>query len=905
MDLDGLLNSDDNFDLNFDIEASETWLCGPSTVDSNHNLNLWVNDTARESDVPLTHSTGGLNQDGYHSLPSMDDECHHTVHNAQESTFPNSMQLDHHIVQVAQQDMSTLFEKIIPDSLGNSFFTIEQSSDRIALLLGDGTDFGYLRKHLIQTFEELRQKAPNLTFEAVAVTKDVHGSLSRATKPTDARCHVDINIYGPQDQAELAGSVLLNHKLWLQRPDRYQKVNSTYMNPHTITFPELDGDMMLQEPRGPNGADQKTSQTDEEALEQVISGVYGHSKRDKELGMESGGPSITTELLPHQGRALKFMLERESGDIPAEFRLWSETLSGSLKVFVHQITGARAYAVPEERGGGVLADEMGTGKTLSTLALITRTLDAANDWLKQKQDNQSSTTKIDRHSTATLIIVPSAQLIANWVNEIDCHTGMSLRTFKYHGIERERDVEALAASDVIITTYNTLAWDYEKKSSALHAIGWYRVVLDEAHYIRNHTTKFYRACCDLEAHSRWCITGTPIQNRLQDIGSLFSFLRVEPFSSRAEFRRLICLPFENRDMDTLRDRLVLIYDSLVLRRSKDTCVLDLPDPEEELKELDFSPDEAAQYANTLQVLERRLRNQAYFQQGLSTLHILNNEILEDSSYADDNSSLETSLHRHRDEHGGSPFNMFHAMMQLRILCNHGTYQHMFSWEKQGGSAQEEREALLGPPGAGSERSSLEARKFNTDISGDTIMSEVNGDYGRSLDSTPPRLPHYFREHGISTKINWLMKDLTSESEMTKSIVFSCWTRTLDLIEACLKTNGMDPLRIDGKRAFRDRQRTIKRFEEDPSARILLMTTGTGAHGLNLTAANHIFIFELQWNPSIEKQAIARAIRIGQTRQVRVTRYLIRNTVEQEMFSQQDTKRRVAAVGFSHEDVHVT
>lgn len=107
------------------------------------------------------------------------------------------------------------------------------------------------------------------------------------------------------------------------------------------------------------------------------------------------------------------MLERESGDIPAKFRLWEETLSGVTKVFVHRITGSRAYIQPNERGGGVLADEMGTGKSLSTLALITRTLDAAKLWQQQKREARVVTVKVEFYASTTLVIVPSARKSAS------------------------------------------------------------------------------------------------------------------------------------------------------------------------------------------------------------------------------------------------------------------------------------------------------------------------------------------------------------------------------------------------------------------------------------------------------------------------------------------------------------
>ncbi|KAK8059215.1 SNF2 family N-terminal domain-containing protein [Apiospora saccharicola] len=852
-----------------------------------------------------------------------------------------------------------------------NYFNIAIQNERVVVTMQDGSRFGYLADRFFKPFRELQHISGDVSFEAVGVTTDIIQTLRRAAKHTDARCFIDINIYGPCDLAESVGKKLVKYKLWLQLPDNYQKGESIYMNPHTISFPDVEEQMAAERLAAAEDTPSSQTQNEEEVLDQVMSEVHDRLSRDKGLGMEAGGQRLTTELLPHQKRALKYMLERESGEIPDGYRLWEETKIGGKVTFIHKVTGTRAPTQPEERGGGVLADEMGTGKSLSTLALITRTLDSAQQWRQEQQDTESHTAKVGHFAAATLVIVPSArlilirhregtELIANWANEIERHAGMALSTLKYHGTEREKDPEGLMGYDVILTTYSTLSSDYRKRESVLHRIGWYRVVLDEAHYIRNHLTVLYHACCGLEAYSRWCLSGTPIQNRLEDIGTLFSFLRAEPFHNRAEFRRSIVLPFENLNKTLARDRLILLYDSLVLRRSKDTCITDVPDPEEEFRQLSFSSEEAQQYDRTLQVLKRRLANQAFLQPGqMATLGTGSDP----GFFPIDGSDFrKTSLYQSLVDENASRFSLFHAMMQLRIFCNHGTYQNWFSWKKHKETSDtlEEREIFQshissprsrGCDGCSNPLSPLdlnkpmifgrscrhilcmdcindtrdesvpedshsqcpicrsfastlahEVQRATMDESGDVNMTRNDDDASEVIDPGSTQTLPYFRKSGTSTKINALIEDIGNDPLGTKRqvIVFSCWTRTLDLIQRCMRENKIDPLRIDGSSLYSQRRKVIKHFEEDPSAQVLLMTTGTGAHGLNLTAANRIFIFELQWNPSIERQAIARAIRIGQTRQVRVTRYLIKDTVEQAIYSQQKRKRKAAAMGFPQE-----
>ncbi|PVI07635.1 hypothetical protein DM02DRAFT_512455, partial [Periconia macrospinosa] len=113
-----------------------------------------------------------------------------------------------------------------------------------------------------------------------------------------------------------------------------------------------------------------------------------------------------------------------------------------------------------------------------------------------------------------------------------------------------------------------------------------------------------------------------------------------------------------------------------------------------------------------------------------------------------------------------------------------------------------------------------------------------------------------------------------------SIIFSCWTHTLDLISQYLNRAHITFRRIDGECPTATREKILSDFAHQPNLRVLIMTTGTGAVGLNLATANRVFIVEPQWNPSVENQAIARALRLGQEQQVEVNRYVVKGTVEQ-------------------------
>ncbi|KAK0707849.1 SNF2 family N-terminal domain-containing protein [Lasiosphaeris hirsuta] len=781
------------------------------------------------------------------------------------------------------------------------------STPNIVLSLPNETAFGFLRDDMTKALGHLLRANSEYELEAFSATTRLREQLTLATKPNEAIVQVSINIYGPPDQAEEIGNKLSDAKLWLQRPDYYKR-QYEYINPQFIHFPDVDDQLRQEEVRKEVSVKSKP-RAEEERIRKLVQEVHDRLGRAADLGSMEGDQRLKNPLLEHQRQGLSYMCQRESGMIPEKFRLWQKEMYHGQEMYVHRITRTRSPARPDEMGGGVLADEMGMGKTLSTLALAIETLEAGQEWAKQKQGEEHTNAKVKQYSHSTLVVVPSALLINSWLAEIQEHTGDALETIKYHGPLRQRNIDAIARADLVVTTYNTLATEYANKKSLLHKIHWYRLVLDEAHIIRRQSTIFYRTCADIEARSRWCLTGTPIQNRLEDVGALFAFLRADPFHSLSQFRRSICTPFEQGE-SVARDRLVLLYDSLCLQRTKD--ILKLPEPINNVRKLTLTAAEEQQYDMTKKILNRYMRTQVGFYPGAA------------HGFYD-------------DAWKATKFGLFQAHLQLRILCNHGTFQKPFSWTKR--DVAEERtaavEAYVSEMGLQSElmcdgckqpRPILESALGRNhhfveqsckhslcsdclddcaDINhcplctrfGDVDMAEGGGDDdGGPHDTSSSHHKHYFNQSGFSTKMQSLIKDLKVDLEKKKSIIFSCWTRTLHLIDKHLTDENISFTRVDGEVPVSKRQGIIDQFADDTqNVRVLLMTTGTGAFGLNLTAANRIFIIEPQWNPSVENQAIARAIRFKQKEQVQVTRYVIMGTVEEEMQTQQIKKRETAAL----------
>ncbi|ETS83908.1 hypothetical protein PFICI_05784 [Pestalotiopsis fici W106-1] len=808
-------------------------------------------------------------------------------------------------------DMALLDEKLKPTqtTTRNHRFKLKDSGDHIQLNFSDGTELGILRTNLLKGLSSLLG-LPQLHFEAVADTGVIRDTIGRVTKASDALVRVNINIYGPPDQADHIGSQLSEHKLWLQKPEQ-PIAHVVYKNPHILEFEDLDLSSIDQTINPVESGSRPVPRTAEEHLRRTMDEVYSSTRRQNELTRRAVSGRITTSMLDHQKEALEFMTQRETGEISDEFRLWREVVVRGETKYQHEITKAQSRLRPDEKGGGILADEMGMGKSLSILSLIVDTLEKGQSWAENRR-SEDRTGPLKDHTRSTLIVVSSALLINNWCNEIQEHLENSLNVIRYHGPNRPKDktgLDILVDSDIVITTYNTLAKEWStpgrEKSSLLHSIEWFRVVLDEAHIIRRQATTFYKTCAALEADSRWCLTGTPIQNKLEDIGALFCFIKARPFHDMRQFRSSIVIPYEQSEDATAIERLVLLNDSLCLRRTRE--LIDLPELKVEVRELDFNEAERKQYEKTKATLLRKLKQKV------------------------------------GEHEQTSKFGLFQVQLQLRILCNHGTFQKHFSWVN---SQRDANEAILSS-GAGNAQINCNGCRWPMPVLGSNkvyrefvenckhvlcldCLEEAASSQGAEgtqrhcpLCNTPQAVAaknatrshnnttrrgedgelddlDYFNSNGHSTKMDVLIRNVRTDLDQTKSIIFSCWTRTLNLVERHLRLAGISFSRIDGECPLSRRQKILDDFRQPTGDRILLMTTGTGAFGLNLTCANRVFIVELQWNPSVESQAIARAIRLGQSQHVKVIRYIMNDSVEQEMRSQQKRKLNMAKKGFDDE-----
>ncbi|KAI0875702.1 hypothetical protein GGS24DRAFT_454080 [Hypoxylon argillaceum] len=241
---------------------------------------------------------------------------------------------------------------------------------------------------------------------------------------------------------------------------------------------------------------------------------------------------LNVRLLPHQIEGVEWMRNRELGPV-------------------------KKGKVPK---GGLLADDMGLGKTLQSISLILTNAKPA-----------------DKHpgvEKTTLVVAPLA-LIRQWEAELKekIEESHRLKVLVHHGPQRTRRFEDLRRYDVVITTYQILVSEHNHSGDSVKAgcfgLHWYRVILDEAHTIKNRNAKATKACYDLRSVYRWCLSGTPLQNSLDELQSLVKFLRIKPYDDLREWRDHFELPMKNGKGHVAIRRLHSVLQCFMKRRTKD------------------------------------------------------------------------------------------------------------------------------------------------------------------------------------------------------------------------------------------------------------------------------------------------------------------------------------------------
>jgi DNA repair protein RAD5 len=324
--------------------------------------------------------------------------------------------------------------------------------------------------------------------------------------------------------------------------------------------------------------------------------------------------NFVLELRKYQKQALHWMLGKErddkSGKQVSMHPLWEEytwptkdaddavlpAVENQDKFYVNLYSGELGLDFPVQEQnclGGILADEMGLGKTIEIYSLIhthqseeaLATADKAVTSVSQLPRLPHSSTSVEPAPCTTLVVAPMS-LLSQWESEaVKSSKPGTLRTLVYYGSEKTVNLQTLcsaanaaSAPHVIITSYGIVLSEFNQITAAggergshggLFSVDFFRVILDEAHTIKNRQAKTSKACYELKAKHRWVLTGTPIVNRLEDLFSLVRFLKVEPWSNFSFWKTFITVPFESKDFVRALNVVQTVLEPLVLRRTKD------------------------------------------------------------------------------------------------------------------------------------------------------------------------------------------------------------------------------------------------------------------------------------------------------------------------------------------------
>ena len=805
----------------------------------------------------------------------------------------------------------------------------------------------------------------------------------------------ELMLYGPRKLAIQIGNHLAKHHLALLSPPRVEPGIKVF-NPHAKEnrpAPPVRANSL----GGTNSYSlhhSATTRTPEEIRNEVMS-VFDSLPKSESLEQMEPDPRITTELLKHQKQALYFMIEREK-DIIQDYgdkltrSTWQRRKDrGGVDFYYNVVTMQNQRERPPPALGGILADMMGKspkmgisrvlklmfsiglGKTLSILSLITKTMDQATAWSleapvqppkppEKKQPNAAryfevpkpqavGLTSVRLNGKATLLVCPLST-VSNWEEQIKQHIkpgGLSYHI--YHGPNRIKDVRQLAQFDLVITTYGSISSELNLRAKnkagvyPLEEIAWFRIVLDEAHMIREQNTLAFKSICRLQASRRWAVTGTPIQNKLEDLASLLAFLRVKPFDEKIKFLQYIIGPFKNADPEIVPKLRVLI-DTITLRRLKDK--INLPPRKDEIIRLDFTPEEKRVYDWFAQTAKERvsvLTGQAVGQDriigGKTMIHILRSILQlrlicahgKDLLNADDLKELQgmtadTAIDLDSDDEQGQSVLSESKAYEMLYLMQEGNSDNCARCNTKLGSNEvvdldsERQEDIVGymvkancyhvycnkcvdhikneacSTCAGMTRPGcIELHRARAMAEHESRTAKVeNGDVNKDL--TAYSGPH--------TKTRALVAELLADKQKSeaapheppyKSVVFSGWTSHLDLIELAFNDVGIIFTRLDGKMTRTARTAAMDKFREDPSVQVILVSIMAGGLGLNLTTASSVYVMEPQFNPAAEAQAVDRVHRLGQKRPVRTVRYIMANSFEEKMLKLQDKKKKLASL----------
>ena len=416
----------------------------------------------------------------------------------------------------------------------------------------------------------------------------------------------------------------------------------------------------------------------------------------------------------------------------------------------YQVSGFEFFkTLSDYQFGGILADEMGLGKTIQTIA-----------FLLSNKDKKS------------IVITPTA-LIYNWKNELE-KFAPTLKVGLLHAAksEREKILDNIDNYDVILTTYTTYKNDIDKYKN----INFDYCIIDEAQNIKNPDAIITKAIKNVNAKVKFALTGTPIENNLMELWSIFDFIMPGYLYNKSKFKSI----FVNNDKNIIE--LKNLIKPFILRRTKKEVITELPDKIEQKIIIDLEKEHKRAYEGYVNLITRKIK-----------------------------------------ENNQDNITVFSYLTKLRQLC----------------------------------------------LSPELMVKNYQGK---------------------NSKLDVLI-NIINDSSDEKILVFSQFTKVLEVIGKRLNEENISYSYLDGKTSAKDRVKLVEEFNTNNN-KVFLISLKAGGTGLNLTSANIVVHFDPWWNPAVEDQASDRAHRIGQKNVVNVIKLIAKGTAEERVINLQETKKEL-------------
>ena len=426
----------------------------------------------------------------------------------------------------------------------------------------------------------------------------------------------------------------------------------------------------------------------------------------------------------------------------------SKDLNATLRDY--QVSGFEFFkTLSDYQFGGILADEMGLGKTIQTIA-----------FLLSNKDKKS------------IVITPTA-LIYNWKNELE-KFAPTLKVGLLHAAksEREKILDNIDNYDVILTTYTTYKNDIDKYKN----ISFDYCIIDEAQNIKNPDAIITKAIKNVNAKVKFALTGTPIENNLMELWSIFDFIMPGYLYNKSKFKSI----FVNNDKNIIE--LKNLIKPFILRRTKKEVITELPDKIEQKIIIDLEKEHKRAYKGYVNLITRKIK-----------------------------------------ENNQDNITVFSYLTKLRQLC----------------------------------------------LSPELMVKNYQGK---------------------NSKLDVLI-NIINDSSDEKILVFSQFTKVLEVIGKRLNEENISYSYLDGKTSAKDRVKLVEEFNTNNN-KVFLISLKAGGTGLNLTSANIVVHFDPWWNPAVEDQASDRAHRIGQKNVVNVIKLIAKGTAEERVINLQETKKEL-------------